>query len=85
MFDNYNSAGAVNVFVMERAGADISSRSEEIKDWFKTFFWIYERELSTVVEFIPLVDLSKHLHRSISAGLGNVALGGHADNTRTQR
>ena len=57
MFDNYNSAGAVNVFVMERAGADISSRSEEIKDWFKTFFWIYERELSTVVEFIPLKKL----------------------------
>ena len=57
MFDNYNSAGAVNVFVMERAGADVSSRSEEIKDWFKTFFWIYERELSTVVEFIPLKKL----------------------------
>jgi putative ABC transport system permease protein len=57
MFDNYNSAGAVNVFVMERAGADISSRSEEIKDWFKTFFWIYERELSTVVKFIPLKKL----------------------------
>lgn len=57
MFDDYNSAGVVNLFVMEREGADISSKSDEIKDWFKTFFWMYEREFSTSVQFVPLDKL----------------------------
>ena len=57
MFDDYNSAGSVNVFVMKREGADLASKSDDIRDWFKTFFWIYERDLSTVVEFVPLKQL----------------------------
>nr|WP_129733017.1 ABC transporter permease [Parabacteroides goldsteinii] len=57
MFDDYNSAKSVNVFVMEREGADITFRSDDIRDWLKTFFWIYERELSTKVEFVPLKQL----------------------------
>lgn len=57
MFDDYNSAGVVNVFVMERKGTDIASKSEEVRDWFKTFFWMYERGFSTEVVFIPLNKL----------------------------
>ena len=57
MFDDYNSAGSVNVFVMKREGADLASKSDDIRNWFKTFFWIYERDLSTVVEFVPLKQL----------------------------
>ncbi|WP_449038927.1 ABC transporter permease [Parabacteroides goldsteinii] len=57
MFDNYNSVGAVNVFVMEREGADISSRSDDIRDWFKTFFKIYEKGSFKEVNFVPLKKL----------------------------
>ena len=57
MFDDYNSAGVVNIFVMERKGTDIASKSEEVRDWFNTFFWIYERGFSTEVVFIPLNKL----------------------------
>lgn len=57
MFDDYNSVGATNVFIMEREGADISSKSGEIKDWFKSFFRTYKNGTSNAVEFIPLKKL----------------------------
>lgn len=57
LFGNYNSYGATNVFVMEREGADISSRSEEIKNWFQTFVWTYERDKSQEINFVPLNEL----------------------------
>ena len=57
MFDNYNSVGATNVFVMERAGADITSKSGDIRDWFKTFFRTYQNGTSKEVGFVPLKKL----------------------------
>lgn len=57
MFGNYNSYGATNVFVMQREGADISSRSEEIRDWFQTFVWTYQRDKSKGINFVPLKEL----------------------------
>lgn len=57
MFGNYNSYGATNVFVMQREGADISSRSDEIRDWFQTFVWTYQRDKSQGINFVPLKEL----------------------------
>lgn len=57
MFDNYNSVGAVNVFVMQREGAAIASRSADIRDWFNTFFPIYERGTYKDVNFVSLKEL----------------------------
>lgn len=57
MFGNYNSYGATNVFVMERKGADISSRSNDIRDWFKTFIPVFERGRHKAVDFVPLKKL----------------------------
>ena len=57
MFGNYNSYGATNVFVMQRAGADITARSADIREYFKTFLGSYERNESKAVYFVPLKKL----------------------------
>lgn len=57
MFGNYNSYGATNVFVMQREGADISARSADIREYFKTFLGSYKRNESKTVYFVPLKKL----------------------------
>ena len=56
-FANYNSYGATNVFVMEREGADITSRADDIVDWFKTFLPGYKHGAMKAVGFVPLTKL----------------------------
>ena len=57
MFDDYNSVGATNVFVMVHEGTDISSKSDDIRDWFKTFFPVYKNGTVKNVGFVPLKKL----------------------------
>lgn len=57
MFGNYNSYGATNVFVMQHEGADISARSEDIRDWFQTFLTMYKNDKSKGINFVPLKEL----------------------------
>lgn len=57
MFSNYNSYGSVNVFVRERAGADLSARTTDIRDWFQTFVPAFKRSDPLGINFVPLKDL----------------------------
>ena len=54
---NYNSYGMTNVFVMEQEGADITSRSKDIMDWFNTFVPAYMNGSAKGLSFIPLTEL----------------------------
>ena len=57
VFGNYNSYGATNVFVMQRAGADITARSADIREYFATFLRSFEEDKSKGIHFVPLKKL----------------------------
>jgi len=55
--NTFNNASATNLFLKEKRGASLASKAEDMAEYFKTFFWFYEREIAKTVEFIPLTDV----------------------------
>lgn len=54
--DQLGNAGSTTAFFLVKEGVDFSSRSEDMCDWFKTFFWVYERDIWKEVRLVPLSD-----------------------------
>lgn len=54
--NTFNNAGATNLFLKEQEGASLVSKAEDMRDYFKEFFWFYEREIVTTVQFIPITE-----------------------------
>lgn len=52
----YN-AGDLNVFFQTVPGSNIHSREEEIAEYMKEIFWVYERSIWQKVVFTPLRDI----------------------------
>ncbi|WP_099465365.1 MULTISPECIES: ABC transporter permease [Parabacteroides] len=52
--DALNNAGSITIFVLAQKGSNFQSRTTDIHDWFKTFFWIYERDVWKEVRLEPL-------------------------------
>lgn len=52
--EQLSNAGGTIAFVLAREGADLTSRAEDMLDWFKTFFWVYEREIFNEVRMESL-------------------------------
>lgn len=55
--DQLGNAGSTCAFVLAREGSDFASRADEMRDWFKTFFWIYERDIWKEVRIMPLKEV----------------------------
>ncbi|MEG1554748.1 MAG: FtsX-like permease family protein, partial [Rikenellaceae bacterium] len=51
-----NAAGA-NVFLQTFAGTDITQKENDMLGYFKTVFWVYERELWNKVKITPFHDI----------------------------
>lgn len=49
-----NNAGSTVAFLLVREGADLQSRCDEMFNWFKEFFWVYQRGRSTQVSLTPM-------------------------------
>lgn len=54
--DQLSNAAGTMAFVLAREGTDFTSRAEDMRDWFKTFFWIYQRGIWNEVRIEPLED-----------------------------
>lgn len=54
--DLLDNAGGTTAFFLVKEDVDFSSRSEDMLGWFKTFFWIYERDIWKEVRLVPLSD-----------------------------
>lgn len=54
--EELSNAGSTTAFFLVKEGVDFSTRAEDMHDWFKTFFWIYEREIWKEVRLVPLSD-----------------------------
>lgn len=54
--DQLGNAGSTICAVLVREGADFTKRAPEIAEWFKTFFWTYERGIWKDVRMESLAD-----------------------------
>lgn len=54
--DRMNNAGSTACILLVSEGSDFPSRAEDMRDWLKTFYWPFERELSKEVRMIPLSE-----------------------------
>lgn len=52
--DNMNNAGGVIIFLLTYPGTDIVSKTADMAEYFKDFYWIYERDLNTEVILTPM-------------------------------
>ena len=55
--EEMNNAASSVLFLMEREGCDLSSRTSEMRDYLKTFFWIYQIEAVKELTLTPLSTL----------------------------
>ncbi len=55
--DNLNNAGSCYLFILSRPGADLSRKTDDMKEYFKEFFWPYVFNSWTEVRLIPLREL----------------------------
>lgn len=51
-----NNAGSTVAFLLAKEGADLRPRCDDLLDWFKEFFWIYNRGIFTQVTLTPLKE-----------------------------
>ena len=56
--DEYDlaNAGSTVTFVLAHKDSDFHLKADNIKDWFKTFYWFYKREIAKEVRIESLAD-----------------------------
>ncbi|MDR1160939.1 MAG: FtsX-like permease family protein [Tannerellaceae bacterium] len=54
--DQLNNSGGTVAFILAHKGSDFQLKAGEIQEWFKTFFWPYERGISKEVRIESLKD-----------------------------
>lgn len=55
--ERLGNAGSAYLFFQLNAPGALDSKCGEMADWFKTFFWLYEKDFLRTVQFIPLHEL----------------------------
>ena len=60
--ESMNNAGSSVVFLMEREGCDLRSKATAMRDYMKTFFWLYRMEAVKEVTLTPLSTLYYDAH-----------------------
>lgn len=58
---NMNNAGTVMLFLMTYEGADLQSKTDDMAEYFKEFFWTYRDGRSKEVILTPLRDIYFHM------------------------
>lgn len=54
--DKFYNTGAVNIFVMQKEGADLQAKTADMEAYLKDIFWIYNRGIYNKVLLNPLPD-----------------------------
>ena len=63
--ESMNNAGSSVVFLMEREGCDLRSKTTAMRDYMKTFFWLYRMEAVKEVTLTPLSTLYYDAHECL--------------------
>ena len=51
-----NNAAGAELFIKTPKGIDFNKKNKEVKDFLKTFYWIYSNEAANEVKFIPMKE-----------------------------
>ena len=54
--DNMNNAGSTVTFIKTKHGAALQAKAGEMAQWFKEFFWPYQRDMVKQVLITPFTD-----------------------------
>lgn len=54
--DQMGNAGSTTCCVLVSEGSNFPSRAEDMRDWLKTFYWVFERELAKEARIVPLSE-----------------------------
>jgi putative ABC transport system permease protein len=54
-FENYNSSNFA-LYLLTRPRSDLLAKGNDMTEWFKTFFWMYQNGMRTKVQFEPITD-----------------------------
>ncbi|MEF9930760.1 MAG: FtsX-like permease family protein [Bacteroidales bacterium] len=55
--EQMNNAGAASLFLLEKEGANLISKTDDILAFFKTYFWPYSKGASKEVNLVPFNDI----------------------------
>ena len=55
--EDMNNAACCALFLMEREGSDLKSKTDAMRDYLKTFFWLYQMEAAKELTLTPLSTL----------------------------
>ena len=55
--EQMNNAACCALFLMQREGSDLRSKTSDMRDYLKTFFWIYQMEAAKELTLTPLSTL----------------------------
>lgn len=72
-----NNGGGVLLFIMVHEGTDLQSKTEDMAEYFKEFFWMYSRGIAKEVTLTPLRDIyfsSTKRRGHYSVNTGNIGL-----------
>ncbi|GHT41395.1 ABC transporter permease [Bacteroidia bacterium] len=54
--ESFDNAGDAYIFLMEKEGANVQAKADDMLAYFKEIYWIYKREIRTAVTFTPLKE-----------------------------
>ena len=66
--EQMNNAASCALFLMQREGCDLRSKTTQMRDYLKTFFWLYQME---AVKEVTLTPLSTLYYDAKECALGN--------------
>ena len=52
--DSFGNAGASEIFIRSSQGDNLKAKEDEIVDFLKTFFWVYQQDIYKKVDFMPI-------------------------------
>ncbi|MBR1414911.1 MAG: ABC transporter permease [Prevotella sp.] len=55
--EQMNNASCCALFLMQREGSDLRSKTDAMRDYLKTFFWLYQMEAAKELTLTPLSTL----------------------------
>ncbi len=55
--EHMSNAGMASIFILEKEGADITCKTDDMLEYFKTFFWTYMRGKWREVTLTPMHDI----------------------------
>ena len=78
--ENMGNAASCMLYLMAREGSDLQGKTDEMRDYMKTFFWIYRMD---AVKTVTLTPLSSLYYSGDKANFGSAEMLNHGNRKMT--